>query len=385
MAKKHLITGATGFVGAALVLELLQRSDAVIYCLVRPRSDGEDIQTRLLDSLSNAAHAYGLHSLSADIAQRCIALRGDILQVGCAISGTALKIDEIWHAAASLKFENKHRQEIDAHNIDGTRHMLELARTCNAPIFNYISTAYVAGSRCGLIREQLAAADTPVNNCYEASKVVAERLVADAGLYHRILRPSIVIGHSRTLAATSFTGFYGFIRQLLEFNQQLALRGYDLFARPLHIRAEPDTPMNLIPVDWVAQDAVSISLADAMMNKPRGCAYHLTNPHAPNLETDMRLLYKHLGLPLPVYTDSQQALNPADLLLDSRLQFYTSYLCNRKTFSRQNTDVITGTQVFRRRFGEREVAQHINWYLNVLAKSGLQFQTGQAVALRMAS
>ena len=57
------------------------------------------------------------------------------------------------------------------------------------------------------------------NNYYEISKAQAEELVeADTRFGRRIFRPSIVIGHSRTLGATNFTGMYGFLRKLEVFH-----------------------------------------------------------------------------------------------------------------------------------------------------------------------
>ena len=59
VGNRHLVTGATGFVGAALVLELLARDPAAeVYCLVRGASMAESA-ARLQAALSTAAHLYG--------------------------------------------------------------------------------------------------------------------------------------------------------------------------------------------------------------------------------------------------------------------------------------------------------------------------------------
>ena len=191
--------------GGALALELLQRTDAELYCLVRPRATDDDIQRRLEQGLSKAAGLYGLPHLKAAILDRCRAISGDILKPRAGL-GPIPRVDEVWHAAASLKFGDEHRSEIWSHNVDGTCHLLDLARASHTDVFNYISTAYVAGQRQGLILEELIPPETPTNNAYEDSKIVAEHLVAQSGLYHRIFRPSIVIGHSQTLAATNVYG-----------------------------------------------------------------------------------------------------------------------------------------------------------------------------------
>lgn len=61
MTRAQLVTGATGFVGAALVLELLARTEDTLVCVVRPR-EGVTVQERLLAALEEAADAYEVPS-----------------------------------------------------------------------------------------------------------------------------------------------------------------------------------------------------------------------------------------------------------------------------------------------------------------------------------
>jgi thioester reductase-like protein len=48
MSVVHAVAGATGFVGRALVLRLLDRTDADVVCLVRPSSRPEQTGARLV-------------------------------------------------------------------------------------------------------------------------------------------------------------------------------------------------------------------------------------------------------------------------------------------------------------------------------------------------
>lgn len=171
MTAAHLVTGATGFVGSALVLELLDKSTVEIVALVR----GSDAQTRLVSVLEEAAAAYHAppHVREA-IRTRCHAVSGDVTLPECGVTELPpFQYEELWHSAASLRFEDRFADEIYAINTEGTRRVLELAARAQVTGFNYISTAYVAGSRVGQILEAPEQC-SDVNNHYERSKLQAE-------------------------------------------------------------------------------------------------------------------------------------------------------------------------------------------------------------------
>ena len=74
----------------------------------------------------------------------------------------------------------------------------------------YIGTSSVSGRRKGLILEEDLEAGQEFINTYERSKHESERLVRDVAyrLPIVILRPSIVIGDSRSGATTLFNAIY---------------------------------------------------------------------------------------------------------------------------------------------------------------------------------
>jgi thioester reductase-like protein len=73
----HFLTGATGFVGANLVLELLGQPETEVYALIRPA--GESSEDRPQAALHRAAYAAGYgDALDQSISERCHAVEGDI-------------------------------------------------------------------------------------------------------------------------------------------------------------------------------------------------------------------------------------------------------------------------------------------------------------------
>ncbi|HEX2026998.1 MAG TPA: SDR family oxidoreductase [Nitriliruptorales bacterium] len=356
----QLITGATGFVGGAIALELLEQTHADIVCVVRPRGTTTPTE-RLHRSLTEAAEAYGRIDLLPDILTRTHAVPGDITESLPSRSEIG-RVDAVWHCAASLRFEDQHVEDIERHNIHGTQAVLKLARDAQANSFNHVSTAYVAGTANGEIPESAGSAASHHNH-YERTKFVSEQLVAAApNMQVRILRPSIVIGHSETLAATSSTGMYGFLRELVTFRDEVSRLLGDLLAlRPLRILADADTRLNLIPVNEVARQAVAISRSSSTATY-----FHITNPRPTFLGDAMRLAFNLLSLRQPLFATSIRELNAIDQALSDRIPFYGSYLTGTKLFARRNCDAALGTHWPGVDLSSDALQPYIAWYLRTL-------------------
>jgi thioester reductase-like protein len=332
MKQAHFVTGATGFLGATLVLELLRRTDDEIVALVRPGDLGA--VERFHQAIHHAAKLYEATDLLAELG-RCRVVAGDVVEPDCGIrEPIGVRISQVWHAAASLQFENRHVDTIRATNVEGTRRVLALAGQLGAGMFNYISTAYVAGRSTGSIPE-VRSHGNATNNHYEQSKIDAETLVASwANGRVRIFRPSIVMGHSRTLGATSFTGCYGFFRQLLQFRGMLERTQKGLLARsPVRMRVDPDGDLNLVPVDAVVREAVAIALQDASEG-----VFHLTHPFPWKTGAVVRTMFELLGMHPPIFVDRRDDFSWLDQELDKRMDFYGSYIVGHKHFERVRTD-----------------------------------------------
>lgn len=325
-----LVTGATGLVGGAITLRLLDRTQADVWCLVRDRARTAAAE-RLTRTLSEAAVLYGRPDLRAEIQRRCHPLTGDITEPGCGVPDARLPtgIAELWHCAASLKHQDSAAAQIRHHNVTGTRNVVALAGRLGVTAFNHVSTAYVAGRNTGLIPEEPVAVDTEPNNAYERTKMEAETVVAalEAPTV-RILRPTIVIGHRRTLGAATYSGMYGFIDQLLLFAAKTRERlGDYLDHYRVAVLADPGLGANLIPVDAVAAAAVGLLECRA----PTGI-YHLANLRPTRLEDVIGGIFDAVGVRQPRYTTDPTGLTSLDQRLNDGLDFHRAYCLQDKVF-----------------------------------------------------
>lgn len=364
MTPVHVLTGATGFLGAALSLELLRSTSAELVALVRARPP-LDATTRFRAALADAARLYGAEDLLGQL-ERCHGVEADLLAPHCGISSTLeADVAQVWHCAASLQYEDRHRDQIRATNVEGTRRVLELAEQLRADAFNYVSTAYVAGRASGVIREAIASTAEP-NNHYERSKYDAELLVAASPLRARILRPSVVVGHSLTLGATNFSGYYGFLRQLVQFRGMMDRMQRGLLERtPIRLRIDPDAHINLVGVDVVAREAVAIATRETSEG-----VFHLTHPEPVEVATAVRTAFELVGLREPIFVDRHDELTWLDERLDRRIDFYRSYLVGDKQFERVRTHA--ALQDHPRRpapHGEVRLAALGRWYLDTFERS----------------
>jgi thioester reductase-like protein len=330
MAERHLITGATGFFGSALALRLLSETDADLVLLVRDTDVSH--RQRALHALHTAGRAYGYPAGFVDgQVHRLSTVAGDLSTGPLPEPG---RVDRVWHSAASLRYQNRYRAEIHAVNVGGTRRALDIARASRASLFHYISTAYVAGSRSGAIEEAPVPESTPTNNLYEHSKVDAESVVLSAdGLATQILRPSIIVGHSQTGATLSDFGLYGFLARLNRFAAQAGVSP----GRPLTLRADPSTPLNLVPIDLVVQQAVHLG-----HDAPDARIVHLTNDREPTTREVLDIIFDSVGVPRPRFTDDGSTLSTTDQKFDRSIEFYRSYISGHKTFQ-QSTAERAGT------------------------------------------
>jgi thioester reductase-like protein len=244
-----LVTGATGFLGASIAIQVLETTDATLLCLVR----GEGGEARLLTSLSNHPDwrprwQGRVQAIEGDLTSPLLGLDEELYD------GLAKGLDGIYHTAAMVNWVYPYRA-LSPTNVEGTRTLLRLACLNSTP-FAYISTMAVCWSlgAVGVVDEDtdpMAHIDG-IHLDYVRTKAVAEGLVRQAGsrgLPATIFRPGLIFSHSRTgqHSAGDFLSA--------------------LFKGCIEMRAAPDLDWSLdvCPVDEVARIVV-----DRMKRSPGG-------------------------------------------------------------------------------------------------------------------
>lgn len=362
----HLVTGATGFVGSALALELLADPQAALVCTARMKREGESAEERVLRKLRHAAEVYARPELADGLEERVTVVKLNLAERG---ERAALPhVNEAWHAAASLKFDEEDRAELEAHNVEGTQRVLDAAFAAGAQAFNYISTAYVAGRLTGHIPEALVADDAVVHNAYERSKIHAERLVAaETRMHTRILRPSVVIGDRATHAALSHAGLYGFLRGLIRLRTEVRDQMGDLLSvRPLRLFAEPDATLNLVPVNVVVQAAIGISRSESQHR-----IFHLVNTEPPRIGEIGDAIFPMVGLKPPRIVTTPEEFTSIDQTFndDRRTQFFRDYIFSKaRTFETGHVVDALGPDALRAPLSKEDLRAHSAWYLTMLAE-----------------
>ncbi len=178
--KQIVLTGATGFLGAHLLVELQANLDAQIVCLIRAR-DERGARERLERSIDT----WGLSSRVQWELTRCLAADLTLPRFGLSDEEWGLLVeraDLVVHNAADVNFALGY-DELSAANVGGTRTAIALAAEGKRKPLHYVSTIAITEAREPGSRVDedsgLPRCDRLVDG-YSQSKWVAEGLVRKA-------------------------------------------------------------------------------------------------------------------------------------------------------------------------------------------------------------
>ncbi|MCU0268553.1 MAG: SDR family oxidoreductase [Acidimicrobiales bacterium] len=256
-----LFTGFPGFLGVQLLPRVLRRApEHRAVCVVQARF--ADLARRRVTQLETA---------DPSLAGRIELVEGDITVAGLGLQdpvALARDLHQVWHLAAVYDLGVPRAVGVRV-NVDGTRHVLDLAEQATAlDRFQYVSTCYVSGRWAGVFRESDLDVGQRFNNFYEETKFLAEVLVQqarDGGLPTSVYRPAIVAGDAGTGETQKYDGPYFALQWLL---RQPRLAVMPVIGDPTAFR------MNVVPRDFVV-DAIA-----ALSGEPwsAGRVYQLADP-----------------------------------------------------------------------------------------------------------
>jgi thioester reductase-like protein len=250
------VTGFPGFIATRLLRRLLADDPhARVVALVEPR---------MADRARQVAAELGderIEVLPGDIGERRLALSDADFERVASEMTSAFHLAAIYDLAVPLEIAQRV-------NVDGTGNVLELcAAAPGLERLNYVSTAYVAGLRNGVVYEHELALGQSFKNHYESTKFQAEVWVREAmdRIPTTIYRPAIVVGDSVTGETQKFDGPYYILRLI-----SLACQRH----QPIAQVGRSGAPFNVVPVDFV----VDALLAASREPEAAGKTLHLVDP-----------------------------------------------------------------------------------------------------------
>jgi thioester reductase-like protein len=297
-AKPHAIfvTGATGFVAAYLLSELLEKTDAIIYTLVRTGTSFQGMN-RIRRNLSCYLLWHNRYE------KRLIPVPGDLKMPRLGLTDTqfnalAERVDVIYHVGSKLSYVAPY-EFLKAANVGGTQETLRLAVQGKAKPYHFVSSLGIMMGYTvpvgGMEDDSLDAAKCPPVGYFQ-SKYVAERIVRLArsrGIPVTIHRIGLIVGDSKNGCSNDDD----FVARILIGSIQ-AGHGPDI-----------KSAMDMTPVDYAARAITYLSSRQESLGK----VFHLLNPQsvtwADIMETVNALGYPLYKLPFDAWVKAIESYN----------------------------------------------------------------------------
>ena len=342
-----LLTGGTGFLGAHIAAHLIEQGEEFIL-LARSKQElsAADRVGRLLDWLGVATgRRKNIRLVEGRLELPGLGLGPD------ALASISREIEEVVHCASNTSFAERKRAEVEAVNLAGLRHVLDLAERSRCRRFHLISTAYVAGLNSGFCSEEIVR-PSAFTNVYEETKCRAEWLAskrcAEAGIRLSVYRPSIVYGHSETGRSLLFNALYYPVRTALflknlyetDIRERGGRKAADMGVRldgdgwtvmPIRIMAEDGAGFNVIPVDFFVRafGAIREGARD-------GGVFHIVNSRPTRIEDIIeytQTLFHIRGITACPARDMEgKPRNALEAVFETYLEAYGPYMRDRRVF-----------------------------------------------------
>lgn len=282
-----LLTGATGFLGIHLLMELLTQTDNTIYCLVR----GNEANVRLDELL-----IFYFPEIPKTIKNRIVVVNGDISSKYFGLNDNeynelALNVQTVIHSGALVKHYGNY-SEFEKINVQGTYEIIDFCIKFDKKL-DHISTISISGdfvvepSKVNTVfrEEDFYIGQDYKANVYVRSKFVAENLVYKAeakGLRASIFRIGALTGNyqdGKFQRNIDQNAFYRRIKSLVAIN-----------TIP---ESFLDQRIEFTPVDYCAKGIVNI----IKVNQVSGLVFHMLN-HQKIKAVELLSFLRALNIPI---------------------------------------------------------------------------------------
>ncbi|HEX6160864.1 MAG TPA: thioester reductase domain-containing protein, partial [Thermoanaerobaculia bacterium] len=258
-----LLTGATGFLGAFILADLLAETRADVHCLVRA-ANVETAYRKIEDRMKS----FGLWK--PELRERIVPVLGDL---GSPMLGLTLDrfnelaemLDAIYHNGANVNFYYPY-SILKPANVGSTEALLRMTSFGRAKTFHFISTLHVISPRKSgrtvILENDPLPDQRTLTDGYAQTKWVAEKMVriaASRGIPVATYRPSQVIGHTKSGIGSVNDFVPSFIRGCMQAG-----------CVP---EVEVTDELYLVPIDYVSRSIVAISQRPEAI----GGVFNLTN------------------------------------------------------------------------------------------------------------
>ncbi|MCG6186691.1 SDR family oxidoreductase [Maribellus maritimus] len=341
------LTGGLGFAGQYLVYGLLKKGYNVI--LLGRSKDGNSLEGRKSVLIKNNQLVNPEFQIDKKLFRNLTLLEGDLSQQNFGLSKKDneilenTQIDEIYNAAAILRYESKHRALCQQINVEGTRMLLDLAVEKKSRYIQ-ISTAFITGSKNGnetLVEEKFYNSNS-FPNVYIESKAQAEELVKKCGeennIDYLIFRLPGLLGDSKTGFSNSIFGFYEYMGALAALQSRVKKD-----EKVIRFCAPPTGAANILPTDIAAQCILTICERKDFPNP----IFNITDSHPLSPSYLAETLGKLYKLPMQPIEKREQLTDETRIeKLFSRLTRQNAVLVNHcYNFDSKNAEKYLGHEV----------------------------------------
>ena len=259
-----LLTGATGFVGAHLLKELLESTDAIVYCLVRAHGEVGAL-IRLRENLQR----YGFDA--REYLPRIVCIAGDLAWPRFGLTEEdyrdhSQRIDTVFHGGALVDYLRDYGGHRSA-NVLGTVEILRFAGSGRTKFLHHVSTLGVLPLSEPALSGKVFPEDIALDDRYlpaggySQSKWAADQLASLArsrGLQVNVFRPGEVMPAIELGVPNPKALSHMVIKAILT----------------LGMYPETDATLDYTPADYVSRAMVHLARRSA----GPGATYHLRHP-----------------------------------------------------------------------------------------------------------